>query len=255
MKYEEYIELLKNRRSIRAFTDEKVSEEDIRKIVNAARYAPSGMNYQPWEFVVVRDKTLIEQISRISMDDLKISKALIKMMRMLGKHKMPSGDMKQAKNAGVLIIAIGDTRKQINLPGQKYAYDGERIKLKRQMDILDVNGLYYSSMANAFLQMITAAVLLGLGSQYVSIVSSPHKEKMLRETLNIPDYMRIYDAAAIGYPAYKPRKKYMRELEEILHFDKYDVSKSWSDATIYERAQNRQDMKFLPKNEFAEAQR
>ena len=115
--------------------------------------------------------------------------------------------------------------------------------------MMDVKGLYFSSMANAFLQMITAAASLGLGSQYVSLASTPMMEKKIKEMLNIPQYMKIYDAAAIGYRAYEPRQKYTRELDEIIHFDKYDISKSWSDEYIYERAQNRQDMKYLSKTD------
>lgn len=49
-------ELLKKRRSIRAYTDEKIEDEKINKILNAALTAPSGRGVNPWEFVVLRDK-------------------------------------------------------------------------------------------------------------------------------------------------------------------------------------------------------
>lgn len=44
------------RRSIRKYTDKKVSEEDIEKVLRAAMCAPSAGNEQPWEFIVVEDR-------------------------------------------------------------------------------------------------------------------------------------------------------------------------------------------------------
>lgn len=44
------------RRSIRKYTDEKISEESMNTLLQAAMYAPSAGNQQPWEFIVVRDK-------------------------------------------------------------------------------------------------------------------------------------------------------------------------------------------------------
>ena len=97
--------------------------------------------------------------------------------------------------------------------------------------------------------MITAATSLGLASQYVTLISSPLKANKVKKVLNIPSYMKIYDVAAIGYPAYSPRPKYIRELSDIIHFEKYNSSKSWSDGKIVERAKDKTDMKFLDKSE------
>lgn len=45
---------LRGRRSIRKFTDEPVGDEQIQAVLEAGRWAPSGMNNQPWRFLVVR---------------------------------------------------------------------------------------------------------------------------------------------------------------------------------------------------------
>lgn len=47
---------LHERRSIRKFTDQPVSTEDLRRILEAGRWAPSGLNNQPWRFLVIRDQ-------------------------------------------------------------------------------------------------------------------------------------------------------------------------------------------------------
>ncbi len=50
-----FLELAESRCSTRAFTEDPVSEQDLQKILEAARLAPSASNRQPWHFVVVRD--------------------------------------------------------------------------------------------------------------------------------------------------------------------------------------------------------
>jgi nitroreductase len=47
--------VIQDRRSIREYTPEPVSDEDLDKILEAARLAPSGENAQPWRFIIVRD--------------------------------------------------------------------------------------------------------------------------------------------------------------------------------------------------------
>ncbi|BCS95250.1 nitroreductase [Desulfoluna limicola] len=54
------------RRSIRKYTDETVSDEQVTCILEAAMMAPSAGNAQPWQFVVVRDKEKLSQIKDIN---------------------------------------------------------------------------------------------------------------------------------------------------------------------------------------------
>jgi nitroreductase len=56
------IEALKNRRSIRTYTAQPVERAIIEEIVDCARLAPTAMNDQPWDFVVVTDKAVLATI-------------------------------------------------------------------------------------------------------------------------------------------------------------------------------------------------
>ncbi len=49
----EFDDLVKKRRSIHYFTDEAVSNQDVYYILEAARWAPSAGNNQPWRFIIV----------------------------------------------------------------------------------------------------------------------------------------------------------------------------------------------------------
>ncbi len=54
------------RRSIRQYTDQEVSEELIHQLLRAAMYAPSAGNCRPWQFIVVRKKERLGQLSEAS---------------------------------------------------------------------------------------------------------------------------------------------------------------------------------------------
>ena len=53
-KYDHLLTLVKNRRTIRKFKPDPLPEGSVEKIIEVARWAPSGFHTQPWEFVVVQ---------------------------------------------------------------------------------------------------------------------------------------------------------------------------------------------------------
>lgn len=58
------LDLIKKRRSIRKYTDEPVSDEDIQALLEAAMAAPSANNSQPWTFIVVREAELRQKLAQ-----------------------------------------------------------------------------------------------------------------------------------------------------------------------------------------------
>ena len=69
------LEAIKERRSVRAFTDEKVSEEDVERLLEAARWAPSAGNTQPLELVVVKAVETKRKLSEAALNQTLIQKA------------------------------------------------------------------------------------------------------------------------------------------------------------------------------------
>ncbi|WP_370574497.1 nitroreductase family protein [Methanomethylovorans sp.] len=57
------IEAILSRRSIRSYTSEPVARSDITMILEAARWAPSGLNNQPWKFIVVQKGDTISKLA------------------------------------------------------------------------------------------------------------------------------------------------------------------------------------------------
>ena len=60
---EEFLKFLKSRRGIRNFLDKMIAEKDLEMILEAGRWTPSVSNKQPWEFIIVKNKDFLKEIS------------------------------------------------------------------------------------------------------------------------------------------------------------------------------------------------
>lgn len=58
----EIFEVLLNRRSIRKYTNEKITDEQLEKIIEAGMFAPSAVNTKPWHFLVLKSQTTFDAI-------------------------------------------------------------------------------------------------------------------------------------------------------------------------------------------------
>jgi nitroreductase len=59
------LEVIRTRRSIRQYTQDPISEEDISKILEAGRWAPSASNSQPWKFIVLRSQEVRKKLAGV----------------------------------------------------------------------------------------------------------------------------------------------------------------------------------------------
>ncbi|MDP2744637.1 MAG: nitroreductase family protein, partial [Dehalococcoidia bacterium] len=76
MSYDNFYELAKTRRSVHRFKPDPVPDEYVEKILEVARWAPSGANSQPWEYLVIRDKGLQQKIIEIHKQSQTVSKRM-----------------------------------------------------------------------------------------------------------------------------------------------------------------------------------
>ncbi len=58
----EFLEFIMKRRSIRRYLEKPVSDKELHMILEAGRWAPSGSNRQPWEFIVIKNREIMRQI-------------------------------------------------------------------------------------------------------------------------------------------------------------------------------------------------
>lgn len=217
MEYDSFLTLVKKRRTIRFFKTDPVPDEYVDKIIEAARFAPSGGNSQPWEFIVIKDQDIKDRIVDIVNDDRAYSRKLevtreekMRFPRGKGPGRKPG-----YKKAPVFIILCGDPRAKDLYPLLTTLTRGDSI--------------FTSSLANAFLYMTLAVTTLGLGSQWVSATGGPLSSPFLKELLEIPQNLEVYDMLAVGYAAYKPQKRFVRDRAEVVHYDRFDKSKYKND--------------------------
>ena len=211
---DELYELAMNRRSIRGYQKDKdVPEKVIQKILEIARWAPSGGNGQPWEFIVIRDKETRDKIADLFLKQQEHKKEMEMAVR--GDAKMTGAGF---RNAPVHIVVLGDPRVNESYP----------IRTREEKS----DSHFYTGLGNATLLIHLAATSLGLGSQYVSDASSPYMATMLKVLLGVPEPLKIYHLIPIGYPAGSVDPRPRRELDEIVHYEKYDRNKFRNDKEM-----------------------
>ena len=237
MDIDHFIDLLKSRRSIRAYKPDPIPDEYIQKIIEAARWAPSGGDSQPWEFIVIKKRETKDRIADLFIKSTKpVRQAELTRAKDL---RIPALEMEMPepgfKNAPVFILLCGDPRTNEAFPLMVYEKWGTEV--------------FISNLAGAFLCMQLAAKSLGLGSQWVSATGSV-MENELKELLHIPEQIKIYDMMAVGYPAYSLGPRSPRKIEDMTHYDQYDRSKLRSDQQTKDfiknlRKRDREEMEGL----------
>ncbi len=222
MNYDDFLELVKSRRSTRMFKSDPIPYDYVDKIIEAARFAPSGGNSQPWEFIVLKDRETKDRIVEVVAEQGTVTRKVeltreedIRFPGSAGPGHEPG-----YKNAPVFILVCGD-------PRTKEAYP-----LFTRLTRGDSH--FASSLASAFLCMAFAATALGLGSQWVSATGSPLVKPHLKKLLEIPAEIEVYDLLAVGYPGHQPKARFIRERAEMVHDGRYEKAKYRSDEQIRE---------------------
>ncbi|MBY9021363.1 MAG: nitroreductase family protein [Candidatus Lokiarchaeota archaeon] len=84
---EDFLEFIKNRRTIRSFQDMLIPNNKIQMILEAGRWTPSASNKQPWEFYVIKDKETLKEISKNAFYGRHIKRAPLA-IAIVGKKKI-----------------------------------------------------------------------------------------------------------------------------------------------------------------------
>ena len=71
----DFFEVVKTRRSVRSYIDRPVPDEVLRRVLEAARLAPSANNVQPWRYVVVRDPDRAQELAGLAAGQMFIAQA------------------------------------------------------------------------------------------------------------------------------------------------------------------------------------
>ena len=216
MKYEELLDLLKYRRSIRSFKPDPIPENYVTKILDAAHYAMSGANSQPWEFIIVKDAEMKKKVFNAWLVGFERVWNIEQQRIPEYRHpafNVPPEEKEKAKamiggwaEAPVYVVVLIDPRKQLG------TVEAARVFMNKTL---------FHSIGHLGMVIHLAAASLGLGSQRVDV----DNQEPLREVLGYPDPVEIDSIVPIGYRKYEPGPPIRFRLEELTHIDKYDMSK------------------------------
>ncbi|MBI4334697.1 MAG: nitroreductase family protein [Chloroflexi bacterium] len=219
MDIESLRQLVRTRRSVRAFKADPIPDGHVEQIIEVARWAMSGANAQPWEFVIVKDAGLRGKIFDLYRDNKKHSEALE--LTLIPELRHPQAGIFRGggdafKNAPVIIVVAGDPRTYLATSVIGRTLSGKKT--------------FHMNMGNVTFLVHLAAASLGLGAQWVSAGHS--WEGSLKTLLGIPEMFTVPQIVPIGYPDRPAGVSYRRETREIVHHDRYDMSKYRSDEEV-----------------------
>ncbi|HZX10244.1 MAG TPA: nitroreductase family protein [Acidobacteriota bacterium] len=189
-------DIIKNRRTVRKFKSTPVPQEHIMKILEAAHYAPTSGNQQPWKYLVIRDRSKLDLLSE---------KALLWYLERYKKQENPSSDqtkkiserleniLKNVLSAPVYVAVLVDNKAKY--PGY-ILYDG-------------------TLTAG---HMMIAARALGYGTGFFTTF---FPEKEMKEFFQIPGKYRLICFSPIGVPVEWPKTPPKKNIEDLVIFDSF----------------------------------
>jgi nitroreductase len=193
------LENIKTRRSVKNFQPHPVPREAVEKILEAGRFAPSALNTQPWKFIVIDDKKIIEEFSGIA------RARLTRLYRFIPLLKIFVKDLKDER-------AVNAIKKTAQSPEDTVFYNAPLLIFvandKRCHDSL-------TGCSLAAQNMMLAAHGLGVGSCFIGRAKFiPVKTLLKRFGLAACYDIKIH--LAFGYPGGPPRTPPPRKDDTVI---------------------------------------
>lgn len=200
-------EVIRSRRTIRSYMQKPIQNEHINIILDAARWAPSAANRQPWQFIVIKNKSTRRRIQRIVEENRRLT---ISVQAEPYKTAFSKYVTQWICDAPVHIVVCADPKKTAP----------------------HVNGeeTYKYATGAAIQNLMLAAHALGLGTCWLTMFD----KNKLRALLKIPVEIDIIGVVTVGYPKEVPAipetiRRYggkpRLELEEIIFYEEYGRKK------------------------------
>lgn len=204
------MKVIQDRRSIREWTGETVSEEDIAKILEAGRQAPSGENAQPWRFIIIKDPATRKKLAALAgggsgrrftaeyaTGHMQERFATLKdeAKKKAAFEKLTSGQVSAfSENAPLTIMVCG------------------------KKDVWDMPFDTAAAIENMLL-MITA---LGLGACWViALCCDIRDEERTKEVLGIPEGFKAVSIISVGHPTRPHRQRPRLPINQLVFSERW----------------------------------
>lgn len=201
------LDLIKKRRSAKAYSSKKISDNILYRILEGARWAPSAHNSQPWRFIIIRDSTQKKRLAKEMAGrwDKDMNGNGIKKEQREG---LTTSSVEQFRNSPIIIVACL-TRGELN----EYP-DEQRKKAEYVMGV--------QSVAAAIQNMLLVAYDEGLGACW--FCAPLFCQNVVRKVLKIPQHVDPQALITLGYPTVNPDPPQRKSLEEIVIQDRWRLT-------------------------------
>ena len=194
------LELISSRKSVRKYSEKHISDEDLKKILEAGRLAPSWMNVQSWKFILIKSQENKDLLSELS----------------IGQQ--------QVKNADALIVCIADTKAwddakitDIQNPALNPALQCENGIVIRSLEQV-IYAVSYMMLEASSLG-VSSCIIGAFGSDITKILPEVHQKA--RKALNLQDGQIISTIIALGYETeYKETVKTRKSFDEVVALER-----------------------------------
>jgi nitroreductase len=207
------MKVIQDRRSIRDYTDEPVSDQDLDMILEAARQAPSGENAQPWRFIIVKDVETRKRLGALAGGGSGrrfTAEFVTKKMQ-----ERFSGLQDEAKKravfekltSGRVSAFVADAPVNIVVCGKKDVWD-----------------LPYDTSA-AIENMLLMVTALGLGACWViAPCIDIRDEERVKALLGMPEGFKVISIVSVGHPTRPHRPRPRIPIEDLVFLEKWGES-------------------------------
>lgn len=207
------MKVIQDRRSVRSFTEEPISDKDLDLIMEAARQAPSGENAQPWRFIIVKDEIMRKKMGAIAgggssrrfTAEYVTQKMQERFANLQDEAKKKAAFQKLT--SGQVSAFMADAPVNIVVCGKKDVWDTP----------------YDTSAAiENMLLMITA---LGLGACWViAPCIDIRDEERIKELLNIPEGFKAVSILSVGHQTRPHKQRPRLPINELVFTEKWGDS-------------------------------
>jgi nitroreductase len=194
----ETLRSIHQRHSVRAFTAQPVSDDDLHTILDAANRAPSAHNQQSWRFIILRGQKKHDLAALVTRRTADFPRASAILMRMASRSIL----------AAPVVIAVANT-------GELIRHGSELFRVERELAHDFFRTMEIQSSAAAVENLLLAATSLGLGSVWLGILFLLKDEVL--EFLGEPagEFMAV---VPVGYPAKITAGPKKRPLEALIRY-------------------------------------
>lgn len=213
MELNDLANLIKERRSIRAWQDKDVPEALLLQAIELATWAPSGGNQQNWRFYIIKNKGVLGKIA----DAVQASSDLINSWPET-KQFSPPGGAPPPRGAGffknapaAIVIAAAKYQSQVDLTLEAREKIDPRAAEMRQWRIIADSRI--QSVASAIAHLLLVFHQMGLGAVWMTGPMQAKRE--IEQALNVPSHLDVVAFIPVGYPAETPVSRGRKPVSEV----------------------------------------